>query len=131
VFGDVSTGAESDIVQLTALARQMVGRWGMSAELGPISVIPRDGYGPLLQGSSEVSPATQKLVDDEIRRIVAEAQEEVVTIVKENCDRLDSLARSLLEHETLDEDDAYAAAGVVRAPVTGVGELAAAARSTT
>ena len=45
VFGEISTGAESDIEQLTALARQMVGRWGMSDALGPIAVIPRDGVG--------------------------------------------------------------------------------------
>ena len=46
VFGETSTGAESDIEQLTAIARQMVGRWGMSAEVGPVAVLPRDGLGP-------------------------------------------------------------------------------------
>jgi cell division protease FtsH len=131
VFGEISTGAESDIEQLTALARQMVGRWGMSDVLGPISVIPRDGSGPFLPGASEVSPDTQKLLDEEVRRIVAEAHDEVVTLLKENRGRLDSLAKTLLEHETLDEDDAYAAAGVARAPAATVGELATAARSTT
>ncbi len=60
VFGEISTGAESDIEQLTGLARQMVGRWGMSDALGPISVIPRDGSGPFLPGVAEVSPETQK-----------------------------------------------------------------------
>src|SRR5512133_2288723 len=62
VLGDISSGAESDIEQLTALARQMVGRWGMSDALGPISVIPRDGAAPF--AAPEVSPETQKLVDD-------------------------------------------------------------------
>ena len=61
VFGEISTGAESDIEQLTGLARQMVGRWGMSDALGPIAVIPRDGSGPFLPGVAEVSPETQKL----------------------------------------------------------------------
>jgi cell division protease FtsH len=75
VFGDLSTGAESDIEQLTGLARQMVGRWGMSDTLGPISVISRDGSGPFLPGAAEASPETQKLLDDEVRRIVAEAHE--------------------------------------------------------
>jgi cell division protease FtsH len=131
VFGEISTGAESDIEQLTALARQMVGRWGMSDVLGPISVLPRDGSGPFLPGASEVSPDTQKLLDDEVRRIVAEAHDEVVILLKENRGRLDSLAEALLEHETLDEDDAYAAAGLARAPATTVGELATAARSMT
>jgi cell division protease FtsH len=112
VFGEISTGAESDIEQLTGIARQMVGRWGMSDAVGPVAVLPRDGSGPLLPGTAEVSPETQKLVDDEVRRIVEEAHKEVVALLRENRDKLDSLAHALLEHETLDEDDAYAAAGV-------------------
>jgi cell division protease FtsH len=112
VFGEISTGAESDIEQLTAIARQMVGRWGMSAAVGPIAVLPRDGSGPLLPGAAEVSPHTQQLVDDEVRRVVEESQEEVVALLRDNRGKLDSLAHALLEHETLDEDDAYAAAGV-------------------
>jgi cell division protease FtsH len=131
VFGEVSTGAESDIEQLTGLARQMVGRWGMSDALGPISVIPRDRSGPFLPGVAEVSPETQKLLDDEVRRIVAEAHDEVVNLLTENRARLDALANALLEHETLDEDDAYAAAGATRPQATPAGELAAAARSRT
>ncbi|HET6171696.1 MAG TPA: ATP-dependent zinc metalloprotease FtsH [Gaiellales bacterium] len=112
VFGDISTGAESDIEQLTNLARQMVGRWGMSVAIGPITVLPRDGSGPLLPGASDVSQETQKLVDDEVRRIVADAHDAVVALLQENRARLDALATALLEHETLDEYDAYAAAGV-------------------
>jgi cell division protease FtsH len=131
VFGEISTGAESDIEQLTGLARQMVGRWGMSDALGPISVIPRDGSGPFLPGVAEVSPETQKLLDAEVRRIVADAHAEVVTLLTENRARLDALARALLEHETLDEDDAYAAAGVTRPQKTPAGALTAAARSRT
>src|SRR5215218_2286596 len=131
VFGQISTGAESDIEQLTGLARQMVGRWGMSDALGPISVIPRDGSVPFFPGPAEVSPETQRLLDDEVRRIVAEARDEVVTLLTENRTRLDALASALLEHETLDEDDAYKAAGVRRPQATLAGELAAAARSRT
>ena len=131
VFGQISTGAESDIEQLTGLARQMVGRWGMSDALGPISVIPRDGSVPFFPGAAEVSPETQRLLDDEVRRIVAEARDEVVTLLTENRTRLDALASALLEHETLDEDDAYAAAGITRPHATPAGDLAMAARSTT
>jgi cell division protease FtsH len=131
VFGDLSTGAESDIEQLTGLARQMVGRWGMSDELGPVSVLPRDGSGPFLPGAAEAAPETQKLVDDEVRRIVAEAHDEVVALLTKHRERLDALASALLEHETLDEADAYAAAGVRRSQPTLAGDLAAAARSTT
>jgi len=115
VFHEISTGAESDIQQLTEIARQMVGRWGMSDAIGPIAVIPRDGAGPFLPGVSEVSPETQKLVDEEVRRIVDESHREVIDLLERNRDKLDSLAAALLEHETLDEDDAYAAAGVSRA----------------
>src|SRR3954454_23839633 len=114
VLGETSTGAESDIQQLTEIARQMVGRWGMSDAIGPIAVIPRDGSGPLLPGVAEVSPETQKLVDQEVRRVVEAAHHDVLSLLRENRDKLDSLAHALLEHETLDEDDAYAAAGVER-----------------
>jgi cell division protease FtsH len=129
VYGETSTGAESDIQQLTEIARQMVGRWGMSDTIGPVAVIPRDGAGPLLPGVSEVSPDTQKLVDDEVRRIVEESHEQVVAVLEQNRGRLDSLAKALLEHETLDEDDAYAAAGVARTATRAGASYEAAARS--
>jgi cell division protease FtsH len=129
VYGETSTGAESDIEQLTGIARQMVGRWGMSDAVGPVAVIPRDGSGPLLPGASEVSPETQRLVDEEVRRIVDEAYQDVVALLHDNRDKLDSLANALLEHETLDEEDAYAAAGVRRTASTASETYAAAARS--
>src|SRR5262249_3690744 len=90
VFGELSTGAESDLEQLTGLARQMVGRWGMSDTVGPVTVLPRDGSGPLFPGASEVSPETQRLVDDEVRRIILESEEQVVALLHENRTRLDS-----------------------------------------
>ena len=129
VYGEKSTGAESDIQQLTGIARQMVGRWGMSSAIGPIAVIPRDGQGPLLPGAAEVSPNTQQLVDDEVRRIVDESHQQVIALLTENRSKLDSLAKALLEHETLDEEDAYAAAGVPRKAPTSADSYSAAARS--
>jgi cell division protease FtsH len=131
VYGETSTGAESDIQQLTEIARQMVGRWGMSDAIGPVAVIPRDGSGPLLPGAAEVSPDTQKLVDEEVRRIVESSHREVVELLQQNRHRLDSLVQALLEHETLDEDDAYAAAGVERTPMQAADPLVAAVRSRT
>ena len=131
VFGEISTGAESDLDQLTELARQMVGRWGMSEAIGPITVIPRDGAGPGFPGTPEASPETQKLVDEEVRRIVARAHEQVVTLLRENRARLDALAEALLEHETLDEEDAYKVAGVPHPEATPAETYSAAARSTT
>ena len=131
VYGETSTGAESDIEQLTAIARQMVGRWGMSAEVGPVAVLPRDGTGPLLPGAHEFSADTQRLVDQEVRRIVDESEQQVVALLRENRGKLDSLAEALLEHETLDEQDVYAAAGVPHAAPSGASDFAAAARSKT
>src|SRR5439155_800037 len=100
-------------------ARQIVGRWGMSPAIGPVAVIPRDGSGPFLPGVAEVSPHTQQLVDEEVRRIVEEAHRAVVALLRKNRSRLDSLASAPLEHETLDEEDAYAAAGVPRVATAG------------
>jgi cell division protease FtsH len=116
VYGAVTTGAESDIQQLTMIARQMVGRWGMSEAIGPIAVLSDDGRGPLLPGSEESSQETQRLVDSEVRRIVDESYDEVAALLREHRDKLDSLAEALLEHETLDGADAYAAAGIERIP---------------
>jgi len=114
VYGETSTGAESDIQQLTGIARQMVGRWGMSQKIGPIAVIPSDANGPLLPGVSEVSQATQQTIDDEVRRIVEEAHGDVTRLLTEHRDKLESLTERLLEKETLDMDEAYEAAGVPR-----------------
>jgi cell division protease FtsH len=103
----------------------------MSPAIGPIAVLPRDGSGPFLPAGSETSPETQKLLDDEVRRIVEECHGQVIALLEENRDRLDSLASALLEHETLDEEDAYAAAGVSRASASAAEPYAAAARSKT
>jgi cell division protease FtsH len=114
VYRTISAGAESDIQQLTQIARQMVGRWGMSKAVGPIAVLPSDGQGPLLPGVAEVSESTQRIVDEEVRRIVEEAHSEVVELLSLHRDKLDRLTEALLERETLDEDEAYEAAGVPR-----------------
>jgi cell division protease FtsH len=117
VFGDMTTGAESDIQQLTQIARHMVGRWGMSPAIGPIAVIPMDGMSPLLPGVSETSEATQRIIDEEVRRIVDTARGEVTELLRNHRENLDALVSALLERETLDETDAYAAAGLPRNPL--------------
>ena len=115
VYGNVSTGAESDLDQVGRIARQMVGRWGMSERIGPIAVLPAEGQAqPFLSDGSGPSPATRELVDMEARRIVDECYERAIRLLRDNRDRLDRLAAALLEHETLDADAAYAAAGVSR-----------------
>jgi cell division protease FtsH len=115
VFGDLTTGAESDIQQLTRIARYMVGRWGMSRAIGPIAVLPSEGSSMLLPGVSETSEATARLIDEEVRRIVEAAHTEVMDLLRRNRSNLDDLVGALLKHETLDEVDAYAAAGLTRA----------------
>jgi len=117
VYGETTTGAESDIQQLTRIARSMVGRWGMSEAIGAVAVSPSENAGPLLPGASETSEHTQRLIDDEVRKIVDEAERETVALLERERDRLESLARALLEHETLDQDEAYEAAGVDALPV--------------
>ncbi|HMS62911.1 MAG TPA: AAA family ATPase, partial [Solirubrobacteraceae bacterium] len=112
VYGETTTGAESDIQQITRIARSMVGRWGMSDAIGAVAVAPADGAGPLLPGVSETSDHTQRVVDEEVRRIVDEAERETIELLERERDRLESLAQALLERETLDQDEAYAAAGV-------------------
>jgi cell division protease FtsH len=114
VFGNITTGAESDIQQLTQIARRMVGRWGMSDVIGPIAVIPSDGSSAFFPGASETSESTQRIVDEEVRRIVESAHAEVTELLQNNRTHLDALVAALLEHETLDEADAYEAAGLER-----------------
>lgn len=113
VYGDVTTGAENDLDQATRTARQMVGRWGMSDAVGPVSVLPDprteqavavDGDGP--------APGTRELVDAEVRRILDECYAEARDTLAQHRDRLDRLARALLAAETLDADQAHEAAGL-------------------
>ncbi len=124
VYGKITTGAESDIQQLTQIARQMVGRWGMSEKLGPISVVPSEAAGQFWPGVSETSPQTQWLVDEEVRQLVDEAHGEVTQLLTDHRPQLDGLTQALLAAETLDAIDAYAAAGV---PMRAAADLSAAA----
>jgi cell division protease FtsH len=112
VYGTITTGAESDIQQLTQIARQMVGHWGMSEAIGPVAVLPSDGQGLFLPGASETSESTQRLVDEEVRRLIDVAHQEVTRLLGDHRGQLESLAQALLKAETLDALDAYAAAGV-------------------
>ena len=77
VFGTISTGAESDIDQVTTIARQMVGRWGMSDAIGFVRVLPSDGRGSFFGSSGESSEATQRVLDEEVRRLIDAAHLDV------------------------------------------------------
>jgi cell division protease FtsH len=109
VFGDQTTGAEGDIAQVTALVRHMVGRWGMSERIGMVAVLPSDGSHP---GGELASPRTLEMVDEEVRRTVEAAYNEVLALLAAERSRLDALAEALLERETLDQIDAYRIAGL-------------------
>jgi cell division protease FtsH len=109
VFGDQTTGAEGDIAQVTALVRHMVGRWGMNDKIGMVAVLPSDGGNPW---SEIASPRTLELLDEEVRRTVESAYNDVVALLSAERSRLDTLVEALLERETLDQIDAYRLAGL-------------------
>ncbi len=112
VYDEVTTGAESDIQNLTQVARGMVARWGMSDAIGPLALGDARPDGVLLPGAATPAPETQKLVDDEARQIVERAEAEVIDLLRRERARLDALADALLEKETLEQAEAYEIAGV-------------------
>jgi cell division protease FtsH len=123
VYGETTTGAESDLAQATSLARQMVGRWGMSEEVGFVTALPGPGEGGyLLPGATDTpSPRTLELIDEEVRRLTEQAHVEALAMLNDHRDQLDALAGALLQQETLDAADAYAAAGIPTPGETGPG----------
>ena len=98
VYGTITSGAESDIQQLTPIARQMVGRWGMSEAIGPIAVLPERGSGarscPGVSETSGVHPAARRRGG--AARLVEGAHEEVTRLLGEHREQLESLAQALL-----------------------------------
>jgi cell division protease FtsH len=127
IYGEITTGAESDIQNLTKIARGMVARWGMSDALGPLALGEgRQDGSTMLPGGSDVSPATQQKVDEEAQRIVESAEREVIDLLDRERSRLDALAHALLERETLDQPEAYLVAevGPTGAKQNGKSELA-------
>jgi cell division protease FtsH len=117
IYGDLTTGAESDLEQATRIARSMAGRWGMSDAVGPVSVLPGPNDEPtLFPGVAQSSERTRELVDSEARRILEECAAAALSQLRDHREQLEALTRALLEHETLDEADAYRIAGVDRVP---------------
>ena len=89
----------------------MVGLWGKSDVIGPVTVITDDGQLPI-PGASDISPQTQQLVDEEVRHLIEQQHEHVTQLMSGHREQLDALAGALLEHETLEQAEAYAAAGI-------------------
>jgi len=114
VFDIVTTGSESDLETVTRIARSMVGRWGMSERIGTLSVLPAEGD-PRMAG---ISDGLLDAVDEEVRRITDECYAEARRLLRENRAKLDAIVTQLLAHESLDEPEIYAAAGIARPAVT-------------
>ena len=114
VFADFTTGAEADLDMVTAIARQMVGRWGMSPVIGPISMLPPTGRSSSCSTGRARHAPTRAIMDAEVRRIVDECYADAVETLRAHRESLDRLAGRLLEAETLDEGDAYDAASLPR-----------------
>ena len=108
IYGDVSTGAADDLKQATLLARRMVSQWGMSEALGSVS-FPQSEEHPFL-GRDIAQPRnfsedTLKRIDREVVALVKKCEEITATLLQENLSDLKHLAKALLEHETLVEED--------------------------
>ncbi len=104
VFGkqNVTSGAASDIQQVTKIARAMVTQFGFDDDLGHVDYAnEQQSYLGNYQGGGNVSPATQKMIDEKVKGIVDEGYATAKRILTERRDDLDRLARGLLEYETL------------------------------
>ena len=116
VFNVVTTGSENDLEMVTRIARSMVGRWGMSARIGTLSVLPAEGDARM----AGVSDGLLDAVDEEVRRITEECYAEARGLLRQHRKKLDAIVARLLEHESLDEPEIYAAASIPRPAVTPV-----------
>ncbi|WP_428248039.1 ATP-dependent zinc metalloprotease FtsH [Ferrovibrio sp.] len=113
VFGreNVTTGASNDIQQATGLARRMVTEWGMSDKLGRLRYSDNEEevfLGHSVTQRKNVSDATAKLIDEEVRRIIDEAEQSAMRILTEHRDDLEKVSLALLEYETLSGDEVKA-----------------------
>jgi cell division protease FtsH len=110
-LNEVTTGAADDFRQATHLARSMVTEWGMSEKLGPLAYLEREeSFLPFMPGPrrGEYSESTARAIDEEVHRIVTEQYARVKAIVLANTDKLEAMAKALLERETLDAEEILA-----------------------
>jgi cell division protease FtsH len=122
-----TTGAQNDIVLASALARDMVTRWGMSDRLGMVQLAPREN--PFLASVDEFpagrpySETTAAAVDAEVHRIISESRDEALRLLRQHRRELDALAAALLDRETVDEQDILAVTGLPAAPALNMEKL--------
>jgi cell division protease FtsH len=107
VFHEVTTGAANDLEKVTSTAKSMIMRFGMSEKLGP-RVLGKNHDQPFLgrdYGSeADYSEEIAREIDDEIRRVIEEAHELALTVLRENMDNLHKVSNILIERETIDRD---------------------------
>ena len=107
VFNEVTTGAANDIERITATAKQMIMRFGMSEKLGP-RVLGRNHDMPFLGremgAEPDYSEEIAREIDDEIRRVIEEAHDMATTVLRAHMDELHQLSAILIERETIDKD---------------------------
>lgn len=107
VLSDISTGASNDLERVSETARGMVKRYGMSEKLGPMTF---ESGGEVFLGNSfgsskEYSEEVASEIDAEVRKIITEAHERTRKLISENMDKLENVAKALLEYETLNEKE--------------------------
>jgi cell division protease FtsH len=107
VFNEVTTGAANDIEKVTATAKQMVMRFGMSEKLGP-RVLGRNHDMPFLGremgAEPDYSEEVAREIDDEIRRIIEEGHDVATRVLRDHIDDLHRISQILIERETIDSD---------------------------
>ena len=104
-IGEITTGAESDLQRATSLARRMVGRWGMSDEMGLLFAsdsAENPFLGREMAGPRDHSEATAARLDEAVRDLLTERMQTAIQLLTEHRPALDRLAIALLKHETLD-----------------------------
>src|SRR5205823_8593312 len=102
VYSDLSTGANSDLVGNTELARKMVREWGMSERIGPMAWGSQGMVflGEDLMHTRDYSDETSRVIDEEVERILREQEERGRRVLRQYRKGLDAVAAALLEHET-------------------------------
>jgi len=118
-FDEVTTGAQNDLKEATELARRMVGLWGMSDEIGPIYLGTGEQHvflGRELTQEREMSDNTLDRADAAVRRLVTEAMDGAIGMLKEHQVAMDELAQLLIEEETIDEEELTKLLGVPPVP---------------
>ena len=106
IFNEITSGAASDLKQVTSLARHMVCQWGMSDKVGPVMFKHGEEHiflGREMAQQKDYSEHTAQIIDEEVQRIIKEMEQKAIKLLKENRTKLDALAEALLEHETIEK----------------------------